>query len=57
MILKKMINTKYINLLAIYTIAIGSVVESIFNIGIVLWIGIIIGIYSAYLGYTHKSNN
>ncbi len=52
-----MINTKYINLLAIYTIAIGSVVESIFNIGIVLWIGIIIGIYSAYLGYTHKSNN
>lgn len=51
-----MINSKQLDLAGIYTIAIGSIIQLIFGINIIIWIGIVIVIFSSYLDYTQRKS-
>lgn len=47
-----MINSQQLNIIGVCTIAFGSIVQLVYDVYFVLWIGIFIVIYSRYLDYT-----
>ena len=48
----KMINSQQLIIIGVCTIAFGSIVQLVYDVYFVLWIGIFIIIYSRYLDYT-----